>query len=313
VTTIYEGIKAVGETKGYTVDLYDSGENIRKIQSSKIQEAAEKAKNADYAIVVVGDNSMRYKWKDKTAGENMGRANLDLFGKQLELVQAIEKTGTPVIIVLVNGKPISEPWLQKNVPAVLESWEPGNLGGQAVAEILFGDINPSGKLPLTVARSVGQLRMIYNHKPSAYFHKYADEKNTPLYPFGYGLSYTKYSYNAPKLSSKTFKLGEAVTVTVGVTNSGEIDGEEIVQLYIRDKVSSATRPVKELKGYQRVALKVGETKTVSFTINAESLAFYDINMTYCIEPGEFTIMTGSSSNDKDLKLTTLEVTNRIEL
>ena len=313
VTTIYEGIKAVGETKGYTVDFYDSGENIRKIQSSKIQEAAEKAKNADYAIVVVGDNSMRYKWKDKTAGENMGRANLDLFGKQLELVQAIEKTGTPVIIVLVNGKPISEPWLQKNIPAILESWEPGNLGGQAVAEILFGDINPSGKLPLTVARSVGQLRMIYNHKPSAYFHKYADEKNTPLYPFGFGLSYTKYTYSTPKLSSTTFKENEVVTVTLEVTNSGKIDGEEIVQLYIRDKVSSATRPVKELKGYQRVALKAGETKTVSFTIDAEILAFYDINMTYCVEPGEFTIMTGSSSNDKDLKLTTLEVTNRIEL
>jgi beta-glucosidase len=313
VITIYEGIKTLGETKGYAVNFFDSGENIRKIQSSKIQEAAEKAKNADYAVVVVGDNSMRYKWKDKTAGENMGRANLDLFGKQLELVQAIEKTGTPVIIVLVNGKPISEPWLQKNIPAIVESWEPGNLGGQAVAEILFGDVNPSGKLPLTVARSVGQLRMVYNHKPSAYFHKYADEKNTPLYPFGFGLSYTKYSYNSPKLSSKTFKQDEAVTVTVEVTNTGKIDGEEIVQMYIRDKVSSATRPVKELKGYQRVALKAGETKTVSFTIDAESLAFYDINMAYCVEPGEFIIMTGSSSNDKDLKLTTLEVNNRIEL
>jgi beta-glucosidase len=313
VITIYEGIKALGETKGYAVNFFDSGENIRKIQSFKIQEAAEKAKNADYAIVVVGDNSMRYKWKDKTAGENMGRAHLDLFGKQLELVQAIKKTGTPVIIVLVNGKPISEPWLEKNIPAILESWEPGNLGGQAVAEILFGDVNPSGKLPLTVARSVGQLRMIYNHKPSAYFHKYADEKKTPLYPFGFGLSYTKYSYNAPKMSSKTFKQNQAITVTVEVTNSGEIDGEEIVQLYIRDKVSSATRPVKELKGYQRVALKAGETKTVSFTIDAESLAFYDINMAYCVEPGEFMIMTGSSSNDKDLKSTTLEVNNRIEL
>ena len=313
VITIYEGIKALGETKGYAVNFFDSGENIRKIQSSKIQEAAKKAKNADYAIVVVGDNSMRYKWKDKTAGENMGRANLDLFGRQLQLVQAIKKTGTPVIIVLVNGKPISEPWLEKNIPAILESWEPGNLGGQAVAEILFGDVNPSGKLPLTVARSVGQLRMIYNHKPSAYFHKYADEKKTPLYPFGFGLSYTKYSYSTPKLSSKTFKQNEVVTVTVEVTNSGNIDGEEIVQLYIRDKVSSATRPVKELKGYQRVTLRAGETKTASFTIDVESLAFYDINMTYCVEPGEFMIMTGSSSNDKDLKSTTLEVNNRIEL
>jgi len=313
VTTIYEGIKTLGETKGYVVDFFNSGENIRNIQSSKIKEAAKKAKNADYAIVVVGDNSMRYKWKDKTAGENMGRSNLDLFGKQLDLVKAIKKTGTPVIIVLVNGKPISEPWLQKNVPAILEAWEPGNLGGQAVAEVLFGEVNPSGKLPLTVARSVGQLRMIYNHKPSAYFHKYADEKNTPLYPFGFGLSYTEYSYGAPTLSETTLNKNSTVTVAVQITNTGDVDGEEIAQLYIRDNVSSVTRAVKELKGYKRVALKAGETKTVSFSIDAESLAFYDINMDYCVEPGTFSIMTGSSSNTKDLTTTTLTVTNRIKL
>jgi len=313
VTTIYEGIKTLGETKGYTVDFFNSGENIRKIKSSKIKEASKKARNADYAIVVVGDNSMRYKWKDKTAGENMGRASLNLFGKQLELVQAIKKTGTPVIIVLVNGKPISEPWLQKNIPAIIEAWEPGNLGGQAVAEILFGDVNPSGKLPLTVARSVGQLRMIYNHKPSAYFHKYADEKKTPLYPFGFGLSYTKYSYGAPTLSKATLDKNSTVTVAVEVTNTGDVDGEEIAQLYIRDNVSSATRAVKELKGYKRVALKAGETKMVRFSLNAESLAFYDINMAYCVEPGTFSIMTGSSSNNKDLKTTTLTVANRIKL
>jgi len=313
VTTIYEGIKTLGETKGYVVDFFNSGENIRNIQSSKIKEAAKKAKNANYAIVVVGDNSMRYKWKDKTAGENMGRSNLDLFGKQLDLVKAIKKTGTPVIIVLVNGKPISEPWLQKNVPAILEAWEPGNLGGQAVAEVLFGEVNPSGKLPLTVARSVGQLRMIYNHKPSAYFHKYADEKNTPLYPFGFGLSYTEYSYGTPTLSETTLNKNSTVTVAVQITNTGDVDGEEIAQLYIRDNVSSVTRAVKELKGYKRVALKAGETKTVSFSIDAESLAFYDINMDYCVEPGTFSIMTGSSSNTKDLTTTTLTVTNRIKL
>ena len=313
VTTIYEGIKALGETKGYSVNYFNSGENIRKIQDSKIKEAAKRAKNADFAIVVVGDNSMRYKWKDKTAGENMARASLDLFGKQLDLVQAIEKTGTPVIIVLVNGKPISEPWLQKNIPAIIESWEPGNLGGQAVAEVLFGDVNPSGKLPLTVARSVGQLRMIYNHKPSAYFHKYADEKKTPLYPFGFGLSYTNYTYGKPTLSNTSLNKENTITVTVEITNSGMVDGEEIAQLYIRDNVSSVTRPVKELKGYQRVALKAGETKKVNFSLNAESLAFYDINMNYCVEPGIFTIMTGSSSNSQDLKKTILTIDNRIEL
>ena len=313
VTTIYEGIKTLGETKGYSVNYFNSGENIRKIQDSKIKEAAKRAKNADFAIVIVGDNSMRYKWKDKTAGENMARASLDLFGKQLDLVQAIEKTGTPVIIVLVNGKPISEPWLQKNIPAIIESWEPGNLGGQAVAEVLFGDVNPSGKLPLTVARSVGQLRMIYNHKPSAYFHKYADEKKTPLYPFGFGLSYTNYTYGKPTLSNTSLNKENTITVTVEITNSGMVDGEEIAQLYIRDNVSSVTRPVKELKGYQRVALKAGETKKVNFSLNAESLAFYDINMNYCVEPGIFTIMTGSSSNSQDLKKTILTIDNRIEL
>ena len=313
VTTIYEGIKALGETKGYSVNYFNSGENIRKIKDSKIKEATKRAKNADFAIVVVGDNSMRYKWKDKTAGENMARASLDLFGKQLDLIQAIKKTGTPVIIVLVNGKPISEPWLQKNIPAIIESWEPGNLGGQAVAEIVFGDVNPSGKLPLTVARSVGQLRMIYNHKPSAYFHKYADEKKTPLYPFGYGLSYTNYKYSKPLLSNTSLNKEDKIIVTTEITNTGEVDGEEIAQLYIRDNVSSVTRPVKELKGYQRVFLKAGETKKIKFTVNSESLAFYDIDMNYVVEPGTFTIMTGSSSNDKDLKKTILTINKKIKL
>jgi beta-glucosidase len=313
VTTIYEGIKALGETKGYSVNYFNSGENIRKIKDSKIKEATKRAKNADFAIVVVGDNSMRYKWKDKTAGENMARASLDLFGKQLDLIQAIKKTGTPVIIVLVNGKPISEPWLQKNIPAIIESWEPGNLGGQAVAEIVFGDVNPSGKLPLTVARSVGQLRMIYNHKPSAYFHKYADVKKTPLYPFGYGLSYTNYKYSKPLLSNTTLNKEDKIIVTTEITNTGEVDGEEIAQLYIRDNVSSVTRPVKELKGYQRVFLKAGETKKIKFTVNSESLAFYDIDMNYVVEPGTFTIMTGSSSNDKDLKKTILTINKKIKL
>ena len=313
VTTIYEGIKALGETKGYSVDYFNSGENIRKIKDSKIKEAAEKAKKADFAIVVVGDNSMRYKWKDKTAGENMARASLNLFGKQLDLIKEIKKTGTPVVVVLVNGKPISEPWLQKNIPAILESWEPGNLGGQAVAEILFGDVNPSGRLPLTVPRSVGQLRMIYNHKPSAYFHKYADEKKTPLYPFGYGLSYTNYKYSTPLLSDNTLNKENTILVTTEITNTGEVDGEEVAQLYIRDNVSSVTRPIKELKGYQRVFVKAGETKKIKFTVNAESLAFYDINMNYVVEPGTFTIMTGSSSNKKDLKKTILTINKKIKL
>ena len=313
VSTIFEGIKALGSKKGYEVVYHNSGESIRKINSDDIDRTVKKVKGFDYVVLVVGDNSMRYKWRDKTAGENMGRAALDLPGKQLELVQSIEKTGIPIIIVLVNGRPISEPWLDENIPAIIEAWEPGSLGGQAVSEIIFGDVNPSGKLPLTVARDVGQLRMIYNHKPSAYFHKYAIKKSTPLYPFGYGLSYTNFIYSKPILSRSSLDGNESVSVTVNVTNSGNYDGDEIVQMYVRDRVSSVTRPVKELKGYKRVFIRKGETKQVSFEITKDTLAFYDIEMDYCVEPGEFSIMTGSSSADKDLKLTTLTVNKRIDV
>ena len=311
VITIFEGIQALGTQKGYEVNFFDSGENIRKIKDHKIKAATLLAKEVDYAIVVVGDNSMRYRWKDKTAGENMARSVLDLPGKQLQLVQAIKETGTPVIIVLVNGRPISEPWLQQNIPAIIESWEPGLLGGQAVAEVLFGAVNPSGKLPLTIARSVGQLRMIYNHKPSAYFHKYALNKTNPLYPFGYGLSYTKFKYSNLRLSSSQLKKGQSVILSFELENSGAMDGEEIVQLYIRDKVSSATRPVKELKGYKRVFLNKGSSKTLRFEIDEHMLAFYDIDMNYCVEPGVFTLMIGTSSADKDLNSVDLRVENRL--
>jgi beta-glucosidase len=312
VTTIYEGIKDLGESKVYDVSFFDSGDNIRKISNKNIQNSVEASKDADYIIVVVGDNSMRYKWKDKTAGENMARAELNLAGKQLELVRSLKEINDNVIVVYVNGKPISEPWIQNNIPSILEAWEPGNLGGKAVAEIIFGDINPSGKLPLTVPRSVGQLQMIYNHKPSQYFHKYAFEKNKPLYEFGYGLSYTKFKYSKPKLLNKSFDEDSIIKVQVDVTNIGEMDGDEVVQLYIRDKVSSATRPVKELKGYKRTHLKVGETKNVIFEITPESLAFYDIDMNYVVEPGTFNIMTGSSSHFKPLKTVELNILNKIE-
>ena len=311
VTTIYEGIKELGESKGYKVSLHNSGENIRKISDVNIQKTLEASKDADYVVVVVGDNSMRYKWKDKTAGENMDRAKLNLAGNQLKLVKSLKEINKNIIVVYVNGKPISEPWIQKNIPSVIEAWEPGNLGGQAVAEIMFGDVNPSGKLPLTVPRSVGQIQMIYNHKPSQYFHKYAFEKNKPLYPFGYGLSYTKFNYTKPKLLNLNFDNSSIIKVQLEVTNIGDMDGDEVVQLYIRDKVSSVTRPVKELKGYKRIHLKVGETKKVIFEITPESLAFYDIDMNYVVEPGSFNIMTGPSSYYKDLKSVELNILNKI--
>ena len=312
VTTIYEGIKELGESKGYDVVFHDSNENIRKISNKDIQNTLKASKGMDYVVVVVGDNSMRYKWKDKTAGENMARADLNLAGKQLDLVRSLKEINNNVIVVYVNGKPISEPWIQNNIPSIIEAWEPGNLGGKAVAEIIFGDINPSGKLPLTVPRSVGQLQMIYNHKPSQYFHKYAFEKNTPLYSFGYGLSYTKFNYSKPKLLNTNFDTNSIIKVQVDVTNTGDMDGDEVVQLYIRDKVSSVTRPVKELKGYKRVHIKVGETKNVIFEITPESLAFYDIDMNFVVEPGSFNIMTGSSSHFKSLKTIELTILNKIE-
>jgi len=311
VTTIYEGIKELGESKGYKVSLHNSGENIRKISDINIQNTLEVSKDADYVVVVVGDNSMRYKWKDKTAGENMDRAKLNLAGKQLKLVKSLKKINKNIIVVYVNGKPISEPWIKENIPSVIEAWEPGNLGGQAVAEIIFGDVNPSGKLPLTIPRSVGQIQMIYNHKPSQYFHKYAFEKNKPLYPFGYGLSYTKFNYTKPKLLNLNFDNSSIIKVQLEVTNIGDMDGDEVVQLYVRDKVSSVTRPVKELKGYKRIHLKVGETKKVIFEITPESLAFYDIDMNYVVEPGSFNIMTGPTSSYKDLKSVELNILNKI--
>ncbi|MDG1760702.1 MAG: glycoside hydrolase family 3 N-terminal domain-containing protein [Flavobacteriaceae bacterium] len=311
ITTVYEGIKNLAEPLGFEVSYFDSGQNLRRIKKTRIDEAAKLSKEADLVILVVGENSLRYKWSQKTAGENMARADLRLPGKQLDLVKAVYQAGTPVVVVLVNGRPISEPWLQNNIPAIVEAWEPGSFGGQAVAEVLFGDVNPSGKLPLTVARSVGQLQMIYNHKPSHYFHKYAFEKNMPLYPFGFGLSYTQFEISEPTLSSSKINDSETITLSTVVSNTGSYKGEEIVQLYIRDRVSSVTRPVKELKGYQRVSLNPGASQKLEFDITPEMLAFYDIEMNYVVESGMFDIMVGNSSADKDLKKVSMEVVNQI--
>lgn len=313
VITMLEGIQSLGKKYGYQVSHFDSGDRAKHMKDADIKKAAQLAKEADLTILVLGENSFRHDWKNKTTGENIDRATLQLSGKQLKLAKAIKKNGKPIIVVYVNGSPIAEPWLQNNAAAILETWEAGNFAGQAAAEVIFGEINPSGKLPVTVPRSVGQLQMVYNYKPSTYKHKYHTEKKTPLHPFGFGLSYTTYKYATPQLSSSKMTADENVTVSMSVTNAGKMAGEEIVQLYIRDKMSSVTRPVKELKGYQRVALNPGETKTVTFTLTPQALAFYDIKMNYVVEPGEFTIMTGSSSRNKDLQQTTLTVTEKINL
>ena len=306
VYTVFEGIKKIGTEMGYLVDYHNSNENIKRISEKDITKTIEIANEYDLVVLVVGDNSMRYKWNQKTAGENTARAELNLAGKQLELAMRLKESGKNIIVVYVNGRPISEPWISENINAIIEAWEPGSYGGLAVAEIMFGKINPSGKLPLTVARSVGQLKMFYNHKHSMYFRDYAMQTNKPLYSFGFGLSYTKFDISTPKLNSSKFKKG-ILSVSVNVKNVGEIAGDEIVQLYISDKYSSITRPVKELKAYQRVSLKPGESKEIVFELNKSAFAYYDSEMNYVVEAGDFDILVGNSSRDEDLKNTNFNI------
>ena len=306
VYTVFEGIKKIGNEMGYLVDYHNSNENIKRISEKDISKTIEIANEYDLIVLVVGDNSMRYKWNQKTAGENTARAELNLAGKQLELAMRLKKSGKNVIVVYVNGRPISEPWISENINAIIEAWEPGSYGGLAVAEIMFGKINPSGKLPLTVARSVGQLKMFYNHKHSMYFRDYAMQTNKPLYSFGFGLSYTKFDISKPKLNSSKFKKG-VLSVSVNVKNIGEISGDEVVQLYISDNYSSITRPVKELKAYKRVSLKPGESKEIVFELNESAFAYYDSEMNYIVEAGDFDVLVGNSSRDEDLKNATFNV------
>ena len=309
VITVFEGIKSIASKKGFQVDFHDSNSDILNITALDISSTVEVAQDYDYVFVVVGDNSLRHLKKKKTAGENMARADINLAGNQLNLVKSLNKLNNELIVIYVNGKPIAEPWIAENVNSIIEAWEPGSLGGQAVGEIVFGDVNPSGKLPLTFPRSVGQLQMIYNHKPSQYFHDYAEEKITPLYPFGHGLSYSDFNYS--ELDVKMSKSEKSlINVSFLLTNNSEFYGEEIVQLYFRDSYSSVTRPVKELLKYKRVGLKAKESKRINFSIPIEDLAFYDLNMDLCVEKGNFEFMVGGSSKNKSLIKGSLELVNR---
>ena len=232
---------------------------------------------------------------------------LDLFGEQNELAEAITALGKPVVLYLVNGRPLAINRLAEKVPAIIEGWYMGQETGTAAADIIFGEVNPSGKLTMTFPKSAGQLPMYYNHKPSAQYMDYLSQDINPLFCFGFGLSYTRFTYGQPVLKKKVIKKGETVKLSVDVKNAGKIPGDEIVQMYIRDTVSSVTRPVKELKGFARISLKPGETKKVIFDITPEKLAFHNIDMKFLVEPGAFEIMTGSSSRDEDLKKTVLTV------
>lgn len=312
--TIKEGLDNLAIKYNYSTEHYDCGQRSKWITDENISIAKRKAAQSDIIILVLGENSYRHDWKNKTTGENIDRATLTLSGNQLKLAKAIKDTGKPIVVVYISGSPIAEPWLENNVKAVINAWEPGAFGGQAVAEIIMGEINPSGKLPLTIPRSVGQLQMVYNHKPTAYTHKYNTEKKVPLHHFGFGLSYSTFEFSKPKVSKTEFVgLKDTISVEITVKNTSEVDGEEVVQMYIRDNISSYTRPVKELKGYKRVFVKSGQTKSVTIPVKAEHLAMYDKDFNFVVEPGDFTIMTGNSSSDKDLKNVTITVKEKIEI
>ncbi|HTX42362.1 MAG TPA: glycoside hydrolase family 3 N-terminal domain-containing protein [Acidobacteriaceae bacterium] len=272
-----------------------------------IAEAVRTARRADVIVMAIGGNEQtsREAWGLNHMGD---RTSLDLIGRQEELVRAMLALGKPVIVFLFNGRPLSINYLAQHVPVIYECWYLGQETGHAVADVLFGDVNPGGKLPITIPRSVGHLPAFYNYKPSAR-RGYLFDDVSPLYAFGYGLSYTSFALGELRLNKKKIRRDGSATVTVDVTNTGGRAGTETVQLYIRDVVSSVTRPVKELKGFRKVHLQPGETTTVAFDIPPDLLRFWDVNMKYVVEPGDFSLMVGTSSRDADLQRLTLTVTD----
>jgi len=272
----------------------------------QIAEAVKVARQADAIVLAIGGNEQtsREAWGLNHMGD---RTSLDLIGRQEELVRAMVATGKPVIVFLFNGRPLSINYLAQNVPVIYECWYLGQECGRAVADVLFGDYNPGGKLPISVPRSAGHLPVFYNYKPSAR-RGYLFDDVSPLYAFGYGLSYTTFSISNPRLTKKKIARNGSTRVSVDVTNTGKRLGSEVVQLYIRDVVSSVTRPVKELKGFRKIHLQPGETTTVAFDITPDLLKFYDVNMKYVVEPGDFELMIGNSSRDVDLTKLPLKVT-----
>ncbi len=270
-----------------------------------IREAAAVAARADVVLLAIGDNEQtsREAWAFNHLGD---RASLDLVGRQDELVDAIAATGTPIVALLFSGRPASVRNLAEKAAAILELWYLGQESGRAIADVVFGDINPGGKLPITIPRSVGHIPAYYNHKPSAR-RGYLFDSAAPLFAFGYGLSYTTFAFANLRLDRGRIGINESARVSIDVSNTGPAAGDEVVQLYIRDVVSSVTRPVKELKGFRRVSLQPGETRTVTLDITPDRLSFYDIDMNVRVEPGEFLIMVGSSSRDEDLQSVSLIV------
>jgi len=298
ITTIYEALKEKLIPLGIEVS-YSKGCEINDKDKSYFTEAVNLAKSSDVAILVLGDKSGLT--KDCTTGESRDSSTLKLPGVQLELLREIKKTNTPIILVLVTGRPYSLEWADKHVSAILEAWLPGEEGGNAIADIIIGNRIPGGKLPISFPYHAGQIPVFYNHKPSGgrshWWGDYVDYPTKPLYPFGYGLSYTTFEYSNLEITVEETN----VFISCEVKNIGQFEGEEVVQLYINDEVASVTRPVKELKGFKRINLKPNETKKITFELPIEVLAFYDENMKFVVERGDFKVLIGSSSEDIRLK------------
>lgn len=296
--TILDGIKTkVGNTARI---IYAKGCPIEGDSTAGIAAAVKAAYQADVVVLAVGEGGYM-------SGEAASRASLGLPGVQQQLVEAIVKTGKPVVLTLSNGRALAIPWLDQHVPAILETWFLGTEAGNAIADVLFGDYNPSGKLPVTFPRSVGQVPIFLSMKNTGrpmdpknkYTSKYLDESNDPLYPFGYGLSYTTFGYGDVKVDKARISIGknESIKVSCVVTNTGKTAGEEVVQLYIRDLVGSVTRPVKELKNFEKIMLKPGESREVTFTLTIPDLSFYRRDMSFGAEPGKFIVFVGGNSRD----------------
>jgi len=290
--TPLEGIRA---RAGSVTVVYAKGCGITDTASAGFADAVTAAKQADVVVLVLGEAG-------DMSGEAASRANLDLPGIQPRLFEAIYATGTPIVLVLMNGRPLTIPWAAEHVPAIVESWFLGIETGPALAAVLFGDVSPSGKLPVTFPRAVGQIPLYYNHKntgrptgPDKYTSKYTDLPVTPLFPFGHGLSYTTFSYSDLRLSSPRITPAGTESVSVTVTNTGSREGVEVVQLYVHDEVASVTRPVRALAGFRRVSLKPGEARTVEFQLTPKELGLYNQNMKFVVEPGRFRVFVGGSS------------------
>lgn len=302
-TTVLEGLK---NKLGNAVKIrYEIGCDVKCEETSGFKNAVDAANNSDFTVLVVGEDS-------SMSAEASSRTNIDLPGKQMDLVKAIHATGKPYAVVLMNGRPLTINWAAENSPAILETWFAGTEAGNAIADVLFGDVNPSGKLPVTFPRSVGQIPIYYNELPTGrpvgpssdakYSSKYIDSPNTPLYPFGYGLSYTQFDITNLRLDKTSIKPTENIKVSVEVANTGQRDGTEIVQLYIHDVAASISRPVKELKGFERVFLKKGEKRTVEFTLTPKDLSFIGSDLRPTLEDGDFDVYVGNNS-DANLKTT----------